>query len=892
MNSRSPLKDLMITIRKNLPEWVPALIALGYLLIGGVWILLSDRFLKMIAPNPDALTRFQTVKGFWYVGITAALLWLALRSYSRNISRKEDKLRSSQERYRSLFTSSHEPILVADIQGRITDSNPALLKLFGYSLEEIQGKNVAALYHRKEQFQALETRLDTLDPEESLTETVIYRKKNQTTFPGETTVFYLQNQQGESTGYVEIIEDLTARYASQIALAEQEEEYRQLIEQAPVGVFQTTPTGQVVDINLRMAEILGCTSKEEALQAYSDLGQKLYVNPVRRQKFIELLKKQGQVKDFVYQAYKVDGSRIWLSMNARLKEYQEEKSSLIQGFATDITNQFRADLALKESEHRYRRHLERSFDGIAIHQEGRILFINQQGAEVLGADHPDQIIGKLIWEFVPESLQLDVQERMTDLFQEDHAELVEEKFLRLDGKTIDVEILGIPVSFHGEQAVQVVFRDISQRKWMEEALLQERNRAQKYLDIAGVTIIAVDVNGNITMINETGCQMLGYQEEELLGRNWFMTVLPPKEQEKEERGFKKMLRGEIEDYPHYPSPILTKSGERRIIEWHHVLLHDSQGEIVGTLSAGNDVTDKIQSEEQLRRYQEELETLVEERTSELADRVAEVETLNRALTNLLEDLQVTNLKLERATRRLQDTNKELESFTYSVSHDLRAPLRAVTGFSKILEDEFPEDLPEEAVRYLQMIQENAGQMETLIKDLLALSRFGRQSVTKTRFDPNQMVKDIVKNLLPDQSEREIEIQIDDLPPCPADPGLLKQVYTNLIENALKYTKTCPETKIEIGSLQEGGETIYYVRDNGVGFNMEYSDKLFGAFQRLHRAENYQGTGVGLAIVQRIIHKHGGRVWAEGKEGEGAVFYFTLPPLAASNQHPEGEFQQV
>lgn len=879
------------TLRSRLLAWAPVLITLGYLLMGGLWILLSDRFLTTLASDPDTLTRLQTVKGFWYVGVTAALLWLALRVYSRNIASKEQRLKTTRERYRSLFTSIHEPILVLDTDKRIVDGNPALEKLFGTDLENLQGEKFSTLYQRREQFQALENLLEKHSPEQTLTETVIYKKKNRTSFPGQTTVSCLKNADGEIAGFIALIEDLTARYAAEITIAEQEEEYRQLFEQAPVGVFQTTQSGQVVDINLRMAEILGCSSKEEALQRYQDLAEELYVESRRRQKFLELLRSQRQVKDFIYQAYQADGSRIWLSMNARLKPLPEADNHLIQGFATDITEQIRADQALKESESRYRRHLEQSFDGVAIHREGRILFINQQGAAVLGAEHPNQIMGREIWDFLPGEFHPPVQQRVEDMAEEASGKLFEEQLLRLDGEPIDVEVLGIPVTYQGDPAIQVVFRDITQRKWMETALIQEKNRAQKYLDIAGVMIVALDNRGRITLINETGCEMLGFREEELLGRDWFTTVLPPDIRKTQKKGHRKLIQGEMEDLQRQTSPVLTRDGEERIIEWHHVPLHDNQREIIGSLSSGNDVTDRIRAQQELKIYQEELEHLVKDRTEELEDRIEEVETLNRALTNLLEDLRITNLKLERTTRRLQDANQELESFTYSVSHDLRAPLRAVNGFSKILEEEFPQDLPDKAARYLRLIQENAQQMDKLIKDLLALSRYGRQSIEKSRLDPTGMVEGIIQDLLPEDTEREIKVEVDDLPPLHADPGLLRQVFINLIDNALKYTKTRSETKIQIGAETMDGETAYYVRDNGIGFNMDYTDKLFGTFQRLHRADDYQGTGIGLAIVQRIIHKHGGRVWAEGKEGAGAVFYFTLPSESPSensqgvNIHP-------
>jgi PAS domain S-box-containing protein len=234
-------------------------------------------------------------------------------------------------------------------------------------------------------------------------------------------------------------------------------------------------------------------------------------------------------------------------------------------------------------------------------------------------------------------------------------------------------------------------------------------------------------------------------------------------------------------------------------------------------------------------------------------------------------LQISNAKLESA-------NKELEAFAYSVSHDLRAPLRAIDGFSGILLEECGGQLPAEALRHLNIIRTNTQQMGMLIDDLLAFSRLSRQPLKLQEFAPVPLVQQVLEDLRADYGSRQVEISVGDIPNCLADPALLKQVFVNLIANALKYTRQRPVAKIEIGARQNpqaGSGPVYFVRDNGVGFDMEYYHKLFGVFQRLHRADEYEGTGVGLAIVQRIVNRHGGRVWAEAELDGGATFFFTL-----------------
>jgi len=227
------------------------------------------------------------------------------------------------------------------------------------------------------------------------------------------------------------------------------------------------------------------------------------------------------------------------------------------------------------------------------------------------------------------------------------------------------------------------------------------------------------------------------------------------------------------------------------------------------------------------------------------------------------------------TAQLEAANRELESFSYSVSHDLRAPLRAMSGFSNLLVEEYGKQLPKEAQRYLRLISENSHMMGSLIDDLLLFSRTGKQALKIQKISCTQIVKQTLAELQIEQEGREIEIKLGRLPTCQADPILIKQVWVNLLSNAFKFTKGKKKAQIEIGSKIIEGERVYFVKDNGVGFDMRYSDKLFGVFQRLHSTADFEGTGVGLAIVQRIINRHGGKVWAEAEVDKGAEFYFTV-----------------
>ena len=228
---------------------------------------------------------------------------------------------------------------------------------------------------------------------------------------------------------------------------------------------------------------------------------------------------------------------------------------------------------------------------------------------------------------------------------------------------------------------------------------------------------------------------------------------------------------------------------------------------------------------------------------------------------------------EAAEREIIATNKELEAFAYSVSHDLRAPLRSMDGFSRILLSEYAENLPPEARHDVDMIVESAREMGQMVDDLLRFSRLGKQELNLADVDARALADQVVKQLRP-EGERQIQFHVGDLPSCRADSGLLKQVFMNLVSNAVKYTRKTPQAEIEVGWTEANGGA-YFVKDNGVGFDMAHAHNLFGVFQRLHRAEDYEGTGVGLALSQRIVNRHGGRIWAQAEADKGATFYFSL-----------------
>ena len=289
--------------------------------------------------------------------------------------------------------------------------------------------------------------------------------------------------------------------------------------------------------------------------------------------------------------------------------------------------------------------------------------------------------------------------------------------------------------------------------------------------------------------------------------------------------------------------------------------------------------ERVRAENELKKYRDFLEERVRERTLELNETNIQLQREITERKQAEEEVRRLNEELERRvarrTAQLELANKELEAFTYSVSHDLRAPLRAVIGFSTILQEDFIENLPLEARAYLLRVQKNAQQMDQLVLDLLAFSRLGRHELAKQTIDCSALARQAFDEVVAEYSERTVEFDIAKMPTARADRALLKLVFVNLLGNALKFTKTRDVARIQVYSEQVEEKTVYIVKDNGVGFNPKYYEKLFGVFQRLHTEAEYDGTGVGLATVKRIITRHGGQIWAESEIDQGATFYFTL-----------------
>jgi PAS domain S-box-containing protein len=396
--------------------------------------------------------------------------------------------------------------------------------------------------------------------------------------------------------------------------------------------------------------------------------------------------------------------------------------------------------------------------------------------------------------------------------------------------------------------------DITERKRAEdvvkeslatsEAALKELADQKFALDQHAIVAVT-DVQGTITYVNDKFCVISQYSEDELIGQNHRILNSSHHPKEFFQQMYHTIANGAVW---HGEIQNRAKDGSIYWVDTTIVPFIGENGKPRQYVAIRADITERKLAEKQIQKLNDELERRVVERTAQL-----------------------------------ETANKELEAFSYSVSHDLRAPLRHIGGFSKLLVEEFGSTLDPNAQHYVERIQSGAQKMGVLVDELLNLARVGRHALSMQSTRLNSIVAEVIAILQPDSQGRHVKWVIADLPAVECDPVLIKQVFQNLLANALKFTRPAQagvltatsHTVIEVSNKEEDGQPVFMVRDNGVGFNMKYVDKLFGVFQRLHSAEEFEGTGIGLVTVQRIVHKHGGRVWAEGEPDKGASFYFTL-----------------
>jgi PAS domain S-box-containing protein len=746
--------------------------------------------------------------------------------------RAEEALYTTNETLRALVQSSPLAIIAIDFDGHVTLWNPAAEQMFDWQEREVLGQ-ILPLISEDKQDEYSVVRERALHGETITDMETQRRKRDGSLVDVSLSTAPLRDAQGHVVGSMALCVDITQRKQMEEALQESEQRFRTLAEASFEGIVLTTQ-GKIMDLNDQLAQMLGY-SREELLGAWVEDC----VVPEHRA-LVTAFALSGREEPYEHLSLRKDGTTFPAEIRARSARLggQEIRVSVIR----DITDRKRLEQQIEERRLYLESILACAPDAIVTSDKQHHILEWNPGAERLFGYPREEVIGRKVDNLIAGANAKVFNEATGWTRQVQERKVIvptETVRYRKDGSPVDVMVSVAPILVDDEWGgVVAVYTDITERRRAEaerdamlEALQDSEERFRLFMHhFPGLAYIK-DAATRALFANQGFMTYLNISPDEILGKT-NLEIFPAEFAERMTADDRRVVEsGQSEEIEEY-------YGGRVWSTYKFILPQPGHPPLLGGFTL--DITERKRAEEEIRRLNDELERRVVERTAQLEAAV-----------------------------------KELEAFSYSVSHDLRAPLRAIDGFTRILVEDYGPSLDAEGKRVCAVISDNARRMAQLIDDLLAFSRLSRADIRPMPLDMRALAEAAFYQLTTPESRERIEFRLGTLAPAMGDPTLIAQVWQNLLSNALKFSAKRERAIIEVGCQEGKDESVYYVRDNGAGFDMQYAGKLFGVFQRLHSEREFEGTGVGLAIVQRMIHRHGGRIWAEAGPDLGATFYFTL-----------------
>lgn len=797
-----------------------------------------------------------------------------MQTIYRDVTRRlafEASLRERESQFRSLFELSPFPVLIQDVNC-VHQINPAGLRLLGATdASQIVGKPSTQFVVGTE-VEVVRKRFAALQVGEVLPplEFMCRRLDNGETLPVLVTSVAIEGRTGADGGVLAqtILLDLSERRAAEAALKAGEARYRKLVEMSPYAVLMQDLEG-IRYVNPAGLRLLGASDPAQVVgRSIMDFVLPEYHEEVRARAG-QLNQAGAYSRPAEHEFRRLDGSVVPVEVtSATLESAGPSGWPMVQTIVRDLTERRAAEAALKAGEARYRNLFEMSPYPVLLQDIEAVHFINTAGLHLFGATEPGQIVGRSMLELVPPHVRDEVRRRAAlPLALGLALPATEQEICRMDGTVIPVEVISATIDEAGpgrpHKLVQTIMRDLSERRAAEAALRRfnhelEEQVARRTEELANANhglrtalsmqgaifeatadaIMVVDREGRPVHFNQKLLDLWSITAQELEGTDSASLLRMTRERTV------RSLRGLFEDDAvlsgHSPTEDVLQLRNGRYIETSaspQVL----DGKVVGRVWSARDVTERVKAEQEARELNASLEERVRQRTGELAG-----------------------------------ANRELEAFGYSISHDLRAPVRAVSGFAGILKFEHGQALGPDGLALLDRIQRAGERMNAMIEGLLSLARLGDRELRRLEVDLGALARGVWQEFESIEPGRGIEFVLEADLAAVGDAVLLSTLLQNLIGNARKYSRAQEHARIEVGRRDTERGMAFFVADNGAGFDMAHADKLFLLFSRLHGAGEFEGTGIGLATAQRIVHRHGGQIWAESRPGEGATFYFTLP----------------